>query len=241
MLVVDIQAKTPERGRGPNPQSSGQEAIVLRKLRCCLRSSTVSRRGPFCSWVLRRLTRIPVVRSAVSPSLDRRRCWMTHRMAQLRPSWQRPGRPGSATAGAWWTSPWCWRCGTAVCAARRPPPSSGPTSALGRRQRPSAHRAEQDRSDRRGRGGVHHRPGHYRPGRRSRFGDHEAGAVAGIEAWGLMLITYKAAYIFPIQRSHSASDAGNHLFLSDGPGGYKGGKRSSSGTNTGALTPVVSI
>ena len=68
LTVVDNQAKTPERGRGPNPQSSGQEAIALRKLRCCLRSSTVSRRGPFCPWVLRRLTRIPIVRTAVSAS-----------------------------------------------------------------------------------------------------------------------------------------------------------------------------
>ena len=62
------------------------------------------------------------LREPRSPRLDHRRCWMTHRMAQLRPSWQRPGRPGSATAGAWWTLPWCWRCGTAVCAARRPRP-----------------------------------------------------------------------------------------------------------------------
>ena len=66
LAVVDIQAKTPPRGLRPAFRS--QEAIVLRKLRCCLRSSTVSRRGPFCSWVLRRLTRIPVVRSAVSKS-----------------------------------------------------------------------------------------------------------------------------------------------------------------------------
>ena len=36
----------------------------------------------------------------------------------------RDGLPG----GAWWTSPWCWSFGTAVCAARRPWPSSGPTS-----------------------------------------------------------------------------------------------------------------
>ena len=36
---------------------------------------------------------------------------------------------------------------------------------VGRRHRPAAHRAEQDRSDRRGRGGVHHPPGHDRLGR----------------------------------------------------------------------------
>ena len=84
-------------------------------------------------------------------------------MTQLRPSWQRPGRPGSAIAGAWWTSPWC--CGTAVCAARRPPPSLVRNRSLGRRQRPSAHRGEHSRSDRRGRGGVPHPPGHGRPGR----------------------------------------------------------------------------
>ena len=40
-----------------------------------------------------------------SPRLDDRHC----RMTQLRPSWQRPCHPGSAVAGAWWTSLWC--CG----------------------------------------------------------------------------------------------------------------------------------
>ena len=59
-----------------------------------------------------------------SPRLDHQRCWIT----QLRPSWQRPVRLGSAIARAWWTSAWCWCCGTADCAARRPLPSSGPTS-----------------------------------------------------------------------------------------------------------------
>ena len=58
VIVVDIQAKNTRAGRGPNPQSRGPEVIALRKLRCCLRSSTVSRRGPFRPWVLRQLTSI---------------------------------------------------------------------------------------------------------------------------------------------------------------------------------------
>ena len=40
--------KTPARGRGPEPQSSGRGVIALRKQRCCLRSSTAGGRGPFC-------------------------------------------------------------------------------------------------------------------------------------------------------------------------------------------------
>ena len=35
----------------------------------------------------------PIVRTALSPALDHRRCWMTRWWAQTRPSWQRPGRP----------------------------------------------------------------------------------------------------------------------------------------------------
>ena len=39
--------KTPARGRGPKPHSSGRGVITLRKERCCLRSSTAGGRGPF--------------------------------------------------------------------------------------------------------------------------------------------------------------------------------------------------
>ena len=48
-----------------------------------------------------------------SPCLDLRCCWMT----QLRPFRQRPGHPEDR-AGPWWTSPWRWCCGTAVCTGR---------------------------------------------------------------------------------------------------------------------------
>ena len=93
-----------------------------------------------------------------SPRLDHQRCWIT----QLRPSWQRPVRPGSAIARAWWTSAWCWCCGTAPLGGRSP--RLVRHRALRRRQRPSARRAEPDRSDWRRRSGPHHLPGHGRLG-----------------------------------------------------------------------------
>ena len=54
--------------------------------------------------------------------------------------------------------------------------------ALGRRQRPSAHRAEPDRSDRRRRGGPHHPPGHGRLGPVQQFYGNASPPVSGMTA-----------------------------------------------------------
>ena len=66
----------PARGRGPKPHSSGRGVITLRKERCCLRSSTVGRRGQSCppGYVRRSEDRLSEPRS---PRLDHRRSWWT--------------------------------------------------------------------------------------------------------------------------------------------------------------------
>ena len=78
--------------------------------------------------------------------------------------------------------------------------------ALGRRQRPSAHRAEPDRSDRRRRGGPHHPPGHGRLGPVHQFYGNASPPVSGMTAKTVKLPGqgggFSRAILRPLQLSY---------------------------------------